>query len=237
VRAQAAAAGGAPSAGLWRTAAGIYHNEGGLRALYRGVWPTTLRAAMLTATQLPVYDHAKYGGRRGGWAGFALARRRCVRARPRSSPQLWSLRGLRSWNVQGGALQGSWIGELSAARSLFIPDALRPERCHAKRPALAGGERFLSRQLPGLPSSPLMPAPARLPADRPPGSLPELTTHPATAEYFGEGHSLHFACSIIAGVACATVVAPVDLIKSRFMWAGGWGVGGGGGGGNPTRWL
>jgi solute carrier family 25 protein 14/30 len=105
VRAQAAAAGGAPPAGLFKTAATIYASEGGLRGLYRGIGPTTLRAAMLTATQLPVYDHAKY----------------------------------------------------------------------------------------------------------------ELTTQPATAAYFTEGQGLHFACSMVAGVACATVVAPVDLIKSRYM--------------------
>ena len=35
-------------------------NEGGLAALYRGVWPTTVRAAILTASQLPVNDHTKH---------------------------------------------------------------------------------------------------------------------------------------------------------------------------------
>lgn len=35
-------------------------NEGGVAALYRGVWPTTVRAAILTASQLPVYDHTKH---------------------------------------------------------------------------------------------------------------------------------------------------------------------------------
>ncbi|KAI8472255.1 MAG: mitochondrial carrier domain-containing protein [Monoraphidium minutum] len=105
VRAQAAAAGGGGGGGLAATAAAIYRDEGGLRGLYRGVGPTTLRAAMLTATQLPTYDHAKY----------------------------------------------------------------------------------------------------------------ILTTHPATAAYFAEGDGLHFACSMVAGVACATVVAPVDLVKSRYM--------------------
>jgi hypothetical protein len=63
VRQQASAVGGARPAGVLKTAADIYKNEGGLRALYRGVWPTTLRAAMLTATQLPTYDHCKYGER------------------------------------------------------------------------------------------------------------------------------------------------------------------------------
>ncbi|GBF88117.1 mitochondrial substrate carrier family protein [Raphidocelis subcapitata] len=105
VRQQAAAAGGARPTGVLRTAAEIYGSEGGLRGLYRGVWPTTLRAAMLTATQLPVYDHCKY----------------------------------------------------------------------------------------------------------------ELTTHASTSALFKEGHALHFACSIIAGFACATVVAPVDQIKTRYM--------------------
>jgi hypothetical protein len=47
--------------GLWAAAVSIYREEGGLKGLYRGAAPTTLRAAMLTATQLPVYDHAKYG--------------------------------------------------------------------------------------------------------------------------------------------------------------------------------
>ena len=32
----------------------------GLRGLYRGVGPTTQRAAMLTATQVPSYDHTKH---------------------------------------------------------------------------------------------------------------------------------------------------------------------------------
>jgi len=105
VRAQAAAAGSGRPPGLWATAVSIYKTEGGVRGLYRGVGPTTLRAAMLTATQLPTYDHAKY----------------------------------------------------------------------------------------------------------------VLTTHPATAGRFRESDVLHFVCSMVAGVACATVVAPVDLIKSRFM--------------------
>ncbi|PSC73151.1 hypothetical protein C2E20_3677 [Micractinium conductrix] len=49
-----------PPAGIWSTAAHMYRFEGGLAALYRGVWPTTVRAAILTATQLPVYDHTKH---------------------------------------------------------------------------------------------------------------------------------------------------------------------------------
>ncbi|XP_052781457.1 mitochondrial substrate carrier family protein ucpB-like [Mya arenaria] len=34
--------------------------EGGVRALYVGVGPTVKRAAILTATQIPAYDHAKH---------------------------------------------------------------------------------------------------------------------------------------------------------------------------------
>lgn len=45
----------------------------------------------------------------------------------------------------------------------------------------------------------------------------QLTTHPATAHLAKEGFGLHFVCSAVAGVACATAVAPVDLIKSRYM--------------------
>lgn len=89
VRAQAAAAGGAPAAGLFATGAAIYREEGGLRALYRGAGPTTLRAAMLTATQLPTYDHCKYGGRprraAEGWrCGAPPPRGRLGAAAPRS---------------------------------------------------------------------------------------------------------------------------------------------------------
>lgn len=49
-----------PPSGVWRTAAHIYRHEGGLPGLYRGVGPTTVRAAILTASQLPVYDHTKH---------------------------------------------------------------------------------------------------------------------------------------------------------------------------------
>ncbi|XP_045165322.2 mitochondrial substrate carrier family protein ucpB-like [Mercenaria mercenaria] len=34
--------------------------EGGMRALYTGVGPTVKRAAILTATQIPAYDHSKH---------------------------------------------------------------------------------------------------------------------------------------------------------------------------------
>jgi hypothetical protein len=37
----------------------IYRNEG-FSGLYKGVWPTTQRAALLTATQLASYDHIKH---------------------------------------------------------------------------------------------------------------------------------------------------------------------------------
>lgn len=37
----------------------IIHKEG-IRGLYRAVWPTTVRAGILTSSQLGVYDHAKY---------------------------------------------------------------------------------------------------------------------------------------------------------------------------------
>ncbi|KAL4443483.1 hypothetical protein ABPG75_011220 [Micractinium tetrahymenae] len=53
------AAGATPS-DLIKAARHIYLNEGGLPGLYRGVWPTTVRAAILTASQLPVYDHTKH---------------------------------------------------------------------------------------------------------------------------------------------------------------------------------
>ncbi len=32
-----------------------------------------------------------------------------------------------------------------------------------------------------------------------------------------EGPLLHFICSMMAGLACATTTAPVDLIKTRYM--------------------
>jgi len=37
----------------------LYKNEGGIKGLYRGVLPTTLRASVLTASQLSSYDHSK----------------------------------------------------------------------------------------------------------------------------------------------------------------------------------
>jgi len=37
----------------------IYQNEGGLKGLYKGMGVTTLRASVLTAAQLPSYDHTK----------------------------------------------------------------------------------------------------------------------------------------------------------------------------------
>jgi solute carrier family 25 protein 14/30 len=44
--------------GLWATAKQIVQQEGFV-GLYRGVGPTTQRAMILTATQLPIYDHSK----------------------------------------------------------------------------------------------------------------------------------------------------------------------------------
>jgi hypothetical protein len=44
--------------GIWNTAKKIIKEEG-WAGLYRGVGPTTQRAMILTATQLPVYDHSK----------------------------------------------------------------------------------------------------------------------------------------------------------------------------------
>ena len=38
----------------------IHAAEGGLRALYRGLGPTVQRGALLTATQIPSYDHSKH---------------------------------------------------------------------------------------------------------------------------------------------------------------------------------
>lgn len=68
----------------------LLRHEGGLAALYRGVWPTTVRAAILTASQLPVYDHSKHwllsnpataGRVKASWAGrwgVASVSRQCV---------------------------------------------------------------------------------------------------------------------------------------------------------------
>ncbi len=38
----------------------IWQSEGGLPGLYRGVGPTTQRAVLLTASQVPTYDHTKH---------------------------------------------------------------------------------------------------------------------------------------------------------------------------------
>jgi hypothetical protein len=46
------------SIGLLATAQNIWNAEG-LKGLYRGVVPTTQRAMILTATQIPVYEHSK----------------------------------------------------------------------------------------------------------------------------------------------------------------------------------
>eukprot|EP00026_Physarum_polycephalum_P011256 Phypoly_transcript_11463.p1 GENE.Phypoly_transcript_11463~~Phypoly_transcript_11463.p1 ORF type:complete len:306 (+),score=41.80 Phypoly_transcript_11463:49-966(+) len=60
VRMQAQAkAGGHQYSGLTDAFSSIYHKEG-LRGLYKGVWPSTQRAALLTATQLACYDHIKH---------------------------------------------------------------------------------------------------------------------------------------------------------------------------------
>lgn len=37
----------------------IYRKEGGITGLYRGIFPTTVRAGVLTASQLATYDHIK----------------------------------------------------------------------------------------------------------------------------------------------------------------------------------
>jgi len=60
VRMQAQAkAGGHQYKGLADAFSSIYAKEG-LRGLYKGVWPSTQRAALLTATQLACYDHIKH---------------------------------------------------------------------------------------------------------------------------------------------------------------------------------
>jgi len=60
VRMQAQAkAGGHQYKGLADAFYSIYTKEG-LRGLYKGVWPSTQRAALLTATQLSCYDHIKH---------------------------------------------------------------------------------------------------------------------------------------------------------------------------------
>jgi len=109
--------------GLWAAARDIYLNEGGLCGLYRGVGPTTVRAAVLTASQLATYDECK----------------------------LW-LQGSARWAQLTGARDG-------------------------------GGPRSSSSSGSGAPESGLQ----------------------------------HFVCSVVAGLACATATAPVDLVKTRYM--------------------
>lgn len=46
--------------GTLRDHVGGILGEKGLRGLYRGVGPTTIRAGILTSSQLGVYDHAKH---------------------------------------------------------------------------------------------------------------------------------------------------------------------------------
>jgi len=62
VRMQAQGIPGNPTAFAYRNVFtglySIYHKEG-IRGLYKGVWPNTERAAILTATQLASYDHIK----------------------------------------------------------------------------------------------------------------------------------------------------------------------------------
>lgn len=60
VRAQASQARGGASVSVWSTGRSIILHEGGWRALYRGCTPTVVRAAVLTASQLPTYDHTKH---------------------------------------------------------------------------------------------------------------------------------------------------------------------------------
>lgn len=51
----------------------IYRKEGGLAGLYRGVGPTTQRAAILTATQLTSYDQGKHWIIKKGWVKEGLS--------------------------------------------------------------------------------------------------------------------------------------------------------------------
>ncbi len=66
-----------PPTGIWRAAKHIYLHEGGLPGLYRGVWPTTVRAAILTASQLPGAHHT--------W-GSMPGQNLCMRARCNCKP-------------------------------------------------------------------------------------------------------------------------------------------------------
>ncbi|XP_063721705.1 mitochondrial substrate carrier family protein ucpB-like isoform X2 [Symsagittifera roscoffensis] len=43
------------------------YREAGLKGLYRGVGPTVMRATILTATQIPTYDHVKHTLLNWGW--------------------------------------------------------------------------------------------------------------------------------------------------------------------------
>ena len=53
------AASGDAYTSTWAAGKQIYA-EGGVRGLYRGTVPTVQRAAILTATQLGLYDHVKH---------------------------------------------------------------------------------------------------------------------------------------------------------------------------------
>jgi solute carrier family 25 protein 14/30 len=59
--------------------AAIFRAERGLLGLYRGVGPTTVRASILTASQLASYDHTKRCA-----AGRGGARRAASRSHPRA---------------------------------------------------------------------------------------------------------------------------------------------------------
>jgi hypothetical protein len=45
----------------------IYQHEGGIRGLYQGMGPNVQRAALLTASQVGTYDHAKHTLLNAGW--------------------------------------------------------------------------------------------------------------------------------------------------------------------------
>jgi hypothetical protein len=50
----------------WQALRAIMFHEG-LRGLYKGVTPSMIRAIILTASQLPTYDHTKYYLLGAGW--------------------------------------------------------------------------------------------------------------------------------------------------------------------------
>lgn len=58
VRMQAQSQGVAPTQGMFRSFAAIFHQEG-LRGLYRGVVPTAQRAAVVAGVELAIYDWCK----------------------------------------------------------------------------------------------------------------------------------------------------------------------------------